>query len=181
MPGLKLLFSTAFLTAFVLPLTSAATRSFTVQAYESPQPDTPLLNYYLNAQGGRLFLTKNAPNPKPTLSVDRGGTANLSNGNQIFLDTANGKLGYATSASAFPPGAVTVDFLHLGSGTTPSLPTSSGVPGQPGGIFAWIGSDNRYWFACPSDAGKYDLFKSMTNTVPNLSGCAAIDLAAENV
>lgn len=80
MPGFKHLFGTLCLTALVLPLTSAATspsRSFTVQAYESPQPDTPLLNYYLVAQAGTFYLTKQAPNPKPVLSVDKLGTATL--------------------------------------------------------------------------------------------------------
>ncbi|MCJ1426646.1 hypothetical protein MMC29_004549, partial [Sticta canariensis] len=191
MPGFKHLFSTLCLTALVLPLTSAQsspTRSFTVQAYESPQPDTPLINYYLVAQGGTFYLTKQAPRPRPTLSVDRLGAATLSGGGQVYLDTTDGHLGYTTST--FPPGAVTVDFLHLGSGTTPSLPTSSHVPGEPGGIFVWIGSDNRYWFACPANpvtgaekfpGGRYKLFKVMTNTVPDVSNCQAVELAALDV
>lgn len=82
MPGFKNLFSTLCLTALVLPLTSAtptptSSRPFTVQAYESPQPDTPLLNYYLATLGGIFYLIKQAPNPKPTLSVDRFGAATL--------------------------------------------------------------------------------------------------------
>lgn len=89
-------------------------------------------------------------------------------GGKIYIDTTDGHLGYTTSSST-PAGALFVYFEHLGKGT--------GIA-PPDAVFNWIGSDNSFWFACPVNGGKYQVVKSLTNTIPNLSKCTALQLAA---
>ena len=46
------------------------------------------------------------------------------------------------------------------------------------GDFQWIGSDNDGWFGCPKANGEYQVFKQMTPTVPDLSGCTEFEASA---
>ena len=211
MHGFKHLLTIFFLITSVISYTinPPPSRTFTVQAYESAQPETTLTGYYLNADDGVFYLTKDAPKTKPILSVDHEGKAFLvlnphsltliphssshsasahrlqqiftntqqSTGAKIFLDTTDGHLGY--TAPSTPPGAIFSYFLHAGAGTKVFVGNASN-PQEPPAVFQWIGVQNIEWFACEVVKGKgqYKLFKTLTNTVPDLTGCAAVELAA---
>jgi hypothetical protein len=80
-----------FLTLFLaLPLAAAsslphsntqrasASRTFTVQAYQSPYPTGQFLTgYYLFAKGGSLYLAPNRPSDVPVLSVNSDSRASI--------------------------------------------------------------------------------------------------------
>ena len=169
----------------------APTRSFTIQAFQSPAPGG-LTGYYLSASAGKFKLVQNSPNTKPVLNVDHQGQASLTvrslshkhapashvylhpsllqtpTAAQIFIDTTDGRLGYGD----LPPGSSITNFLHLGAGTI--LGTSSEPPSK----FQWIGSDNSGWFACSTGTGSYQLYKQMTVSTKDLDACAVVELGA---
>lgn len=100
---------------------------------------------------------------------------------QVFIDTVDGHLGYSDAGEdKLLPGAIVVNFLHLGSGTA-VYTDRGGLAVEPPAVFQWLGSQNDFWFACPRPDGRYQMFKQMTAFgPPDLSGCTVLELAALN-
>ena len=86
-------------------------------------------------------------------------------------------MAYATPA---PPGAIFVDFVHLGHGTTVFTQLPDGTSTAPG-TFNWIGQqEDAIWFACAASGGEYQVYKLVSNFggTPDVSACRGIDLSA---
>jgi len=105
-------------------------------------------------------------------------TCGVSSGEKVFIDPTDGHLGYSLPGKPDPAGAVVVNFLHLGKGTT-AYTVRNNYTSSPSGTFQWIGSDNSYWFACPNGGPGYQIYKQ-ANTFgpPDLSACTVLTLAA---
>ena len=98
-------------------------------------------------------------------------------GQDVFIDTFDGHLGYTIPGKPTPEGAVLVDFLHLGHGTT-AYTQGNGFTTEAPGVFQWIGSENSGWVACPVNGGGYQVSKIMSAAQDFGSCITGVSLAA---
>lgn len=101
---------------------------------------------------------------------------------RIYIDAVTGFLGYESPQHAAPEGAVFVNFLHNGKGTTIYKRHPSGGRANPPGTFQWLGALwNPYWMACPRPGAVYQLMKYITTggeLFDNPGSCTVLTLAA---
>lgn len=157
----------------------APTRPFTVQAFQSPFPSGQgITGLSLTAQGGRFYLNNNkthtscpagkpcGPGTQTAFSVNGFGRCYLDvaipSGQDVFIDPSDGHLGFSIpNGPPTPTGAILVNFLHLGQGST-AFTQGNGFTTEAPGVFQWIGSENSYWVACPTASQGYLVSKIMS-------------------
>lgn len=133
---------------------------------------------YLVSATNVLLYTRTKPTHRPQ-------DVAIPCGQDVFIDPSDGHLGFSIpNGPPTPPGAILVNFLHLGKGTT-AFTQGNGFVTEAPGVFQWIGSENSYWVACPTASQGYQVSK-IVSASQDFSKCvtgvslAAIDYSGAN-
>ncbi|KAF4637176.1 hypothetical protein G7Y89_g917 [Cudoniella acicularis] len=168
------------------------TRKFTLAAFESPWPagstnpaSHNITGLAVEAKDGSFYLNPADKNPPTAVFwVDEIGQTFLQ-GNppqQLYLDTQSGALKSQSPGLPFTNGAYITNFVHLGQGTTVTVPIA-GEPGYAnagGGTFQWLGAPNDSWFFCPTsdNSGLLQILKIVGGGSQNFNSCFGYALIA---